>query len=196
MGTPDHFDQIASDAATFSFKKLDDETSYLRLGSFSRMSKNVSESRVLYKELKGNINSKNLIVDLRNNGGGADKVAKPWRKLIRKFAKKNQVFVLLNKNSASNAEITAEYLSKLDNVTLLGRDSWGACSYGSNYGNAAVSESGLFYFMKTDMDYSYLLDHEEKGISVDIELDLERDWIAQTQEFIKSKFRTNDLVSR
>ena len=196
LGTPDHFDQIASDAATFSFKKLDSETSYLRLGSFSRMSDNVSESRALYNEVKGKISGKNLIVDLRNNSGGADKVAKPWRKLIRKFAKKNQVFVLLNKNSASNAEITADYLTKFDNVTLLGRDSWGACAYGSNYGNAAVSESGLFYFMKTDMDYSYLIDHEEKGISVDIPLDLERDWIAQTQEFIKSMGRAGNLVSR
>ncbi|ARN77307.1 hypothetical protein BST97_04535 [Nonlabens spongiae] len=196
LETPDHFDQVGSDAATFSYEKLDSETGYLRLGSFSRMSDNVSESRALYDEVKGKIDSENLIVDLRNNIGGADKVAKPWKKLIRKFAKKNQVFVLLNKNSASNAEITADYLTKFDNVTLLGRDSWGACAYGSNYGNAAVSASGLFYFMKTDMDYSYLLEYEERGISVDIELDLKRDWITQTQEFIKSKSRNYDLVAQ
>ncbi len=196
LGTPDHFDQIASDAATFSFEKLDNETSYLRLGSFSRMSDNVSESRAVYNEVKDKISSKNLIVDLRNNGGGADKVSKPWRKLIRKFAKKKQVYVLLNKNSASNAEITAEYLTKFENVTLLGRNSWGACAYGSNYGNAAVSESGLFHFMITDMDYSYLLEHEEKGISVDIELDLERDWIAQTREYINSMGQPGNLVSQ
>ena len=160
------------------------------------MSDNVSESRELYNEVKGKTDSKNLIVDLRNNSGGADKVAKPWRRLVRKFAKRNKVFVLLNKNSASNAEITAHDLSKSDNVTILRRDSWGACAYGSNYGNAAVSQSGLFYFMKTDMDYSHLLEHEEKGVSVDIELDLKRDWITQTQEFIKSKSGTDDLVAR
>jgi hypothetical protein len=184
---PKHYDIISREAPRFEYKSLTPEIEYLRVGSFSRMSDNVAASKALLNEVKNKLNGSNLILDLRNNGGGADKVSKPYRKLVKKFARKGKVYILVNKYSGSNAEITTEHLSKHKNVTVVGMATRGALSYGTNYGSVATSPSGFMMFTMTDMDYSYLLDYEEVGFPVDIELDLERDWITQVKELIAAE---------
>ncbi len=181
---PTQYDEIAGDAPSFEYKKLNAQTDYIRVGSFSRMSKNVKQSKELLSRIKGNLKGTNLIIDLRDNGGGADKVSKPYRKLAKKFARRGKVYILVNKYSGSNAEITTEFLSRRDNATVLGHDTTGALAYGSNYGTMITSPSGQFMFTKTDMDLSHLLPYEEKGFPVDIQLDLDREWLPQVMEII------------
>jgi hypothetical protein len=192
-GVPAHFDEISKDVPTFEYRYLDDKVDYIRLGSFSRMTSNWKESKAFVKSLEDTLNGEHLIIDLRNNTGGADKVSKPYWKLAKKYARKGRrVYVLVNNYTASNAEITAQIIKRNENVLLLGRNTNGACSYGSNYGNTSVSPSGIFFNTITDMDYSYLLPYEEVGIPVDITLDLEREWVTQVLEIINNN---NGLVN-
>ncbi|MEZ4858345.1 MAG: S41 family peptidase [Flavobacteriaceae bacterium] len=123
---------------------------------------------------------KNLILDLRNNSGGGDKVSKPFQKFIEKEFKEGKIYILVNIKTASNAEITTQRMRFSKNVKVLGHSSSGILSYGSNYGNRVVLPSGNYYYKVTDMNFSEFLAYEGVGIPVDIELNLNEDWIDQT----------------
>ena len=65
----------------FEFKQLDDKTTYLRIPSFD-----VSEAKLIDSLVKANLkkikNSPNLIIDIRENGGGGDRSYQPLLPLI------------------------------------------------------------------------------------------------------------------
>lgn len=182
---PTHYDEIADDAPVFEYKNLNNEIDYIRLGSFSRMTTNWNKSKDFAKSLKNKLNGKNLIIDLRNNSGGADKVSKVYWKIAKKYAKNGTVYVLVNNYTTSNAEITTQMIARNKNVIIVGRNTNGVCSYGSNYGNVITSPSDRFFNVSTDMDYSHLLEFEEVGIPVDVQLDLKKEWIPQVVGLIE-----------
>lgn len=133
------------------------------------------------------IKCKNMILDLRNNGGGSDRIAKPLRKALKKYARGNKIYVLINGLSGSNAEQTAVYVSNSKNVTLLGDNSMGVIAYGLNYGESISSESGKFYFYLTDMNHGKYLKYESVGVPVDVKLSANSNWIEQTLDMIEGK---------
>lgn len=184
---PKHYDEIPSEAKTFEYKRLENSIDYLRLGSFSRYTSNWNKSKQLLDEIENKLNGDFLIVDLRNNSGGADKVSKPYWKIVKKYAKKKPVYVLINNYTTSNAEITADMMGRNKNVTIVGRNSNGVCSYGNNYGRSEELPSGRYFFTLTDMNYDYLLKYEEVGLPVDTPLDLHQPWIDQIVQIAKSK---------
>ena len=178
---------LPKNTARFALKHLDNGVQYLRLKSFqvnsavSRESGNFSDS--VKSLLKGNY----LILDLRNNEGGAAKATRSYFSMIRKFSKTGHVYILINNGTLSQAEKFTLQLKKMKHVTTVGQTSKGMLSYGNNAGTRKQLPSGKFQLYITDMKGpAKLLFYEDRGIQPDIILDAGRDWIAQVLELIKA----------
>lgn len=172
-------------APTYDFKKLDDQISYLKLGSFATTTDNIALSDKFYAQL-GPINGQHLIVDLRNNGGGGFKTSKKFLDLIKKF--KGKVHLLVNALTVSNAEQFTIDLMDLPNVTLYGENTRGTICYGNNMDTTIDLPSKRFSFYITDMKgRKQDLPYESIGIKPDVQLDaFSKDWITQVVEKIKT----------
>lgn len=171
----------------FAHKKLQKGISYIKLGSFGTGSKNRKEASTYLKELEKSSWEQHVIVDLRNNAGGGNKVSKPFQKFIEKQFKQGTIYVLININTGSNAEITSQRMRKAKNVFIVGQPSAGILAYGSNYGNKITLPSGKYEYKFTDMDVSKNIAFEGKGIPVDIALNFEENWIDQVIKLIENK---------
>lgn len=168
----------------YTLHTLENDVQYIWLNSFSRFG-NVEKRDALVKQIEEELDAKSLIVDLRNNGGGASKISVPILRAIKKSGAK--VYVLTNYSSGSNAEQTTIRFRNIKSTVHLGERTYGAVAYGHNYGNTFTSPSGLFYFAPTDMKFNHFLKYEEVGVEPHIELDPNRDWIEQTLELIQTK---------
>ena len=130
------------------YNMLDDETAYIVLSTFTeRASANVADA---FNELQENYHPKQLILDLRNNGGGLlteavnlcnlfipaglevvytrNKIAK-WDRSFKTLNKPIDLdiplVILINERSASASEIVAGAIQDFDRGLLLGRNSFG-----------------------------------------------------------------------
>jgi carboxyl-terminal processing protease len=125
---------------------LDNETGYIKLSRFSATS--IEEFKTAMIELQKN-NLKNLVLDLRNNGGGYLKAATdlaeqflPANRLLvytegvnspkREYKstgnglfEKGKLVVLINEGSASASEIVSGALQDWDRGIIIGRRSFG-----------------------------------------------------------------------
>ena len=179
---------LPRDASKFAFKNINSTTQYLRIRSFQLNRATVLESGHFYDSIKNALTAPNLILDLRNNEGGSKKASKNYYKLVKKYSKRGQVYVLLNNGTLSRAEIFTLQLNKLKNVTTLGQTTKGMLTYGSNYGKREKLPSGKFEVYPTDMKGSAnLLQYEDKGIDPDIFLNSNSDWIDQVVSIMKNK---------
>ncbi|MNK10153.1 Peptidase family S41 [compost metagenome] len=171
----------------FEYKILNDKIGYLRLSSFSSSTENIKKSEVFYQKISDTLETVNLIVDVRNNGGGGFKTSQKFINLLKKY--KGNIFVLQNSATVSNAEQFILELKPLKKVTTLGEQTRGTITFGSNYGTKIVLPSGRFTFYPTDMKGTNRdLAYESKGINPDITLDVfKSDWIEQTLEYINKK---------
>ena len=97
------------------------------------------------------------------------------------------IYVITNFYTGSNAEMTTVRLKEKFDAIQLGQRTYGAISYGSNYGKTYHSPSGLFSFYPTDMRQKQFIDYEEVGVEPDVQLTQEKDWIEQTLEFIEGQ---------
>ncbi len=125
---------------------LDRETGYIKIEQFSVTTD--SEFRRAAKELLGK-GMKNLVLDLRNNGGGVLSAAaniadefleankmivsirgehtppEAYRATSKGMLKQTKAIVLINSNSASASEILAGALQDNDRAVIMGRRSFG-----------------------------------------------------------------------
>ena len=169
--------------SNLEFKQLTNNVQYLYFKNFSSFSaKNRKAFKVFYEEVKNKLTAKNIIVDLRNNGGGNKKLSDPFLKLLRG----KNVFIITNSYTVSNAEQFTVKLKKIKNAIHLGQVTMGAISYGMNYGYDYSTPSGFFRILPTDMDFHKFIKYEGKGVTPDIALLFDRDWIEQTLEVIKN----------
>ncbi len=137
---------IETDGKMTSFKKLDDNTGILTLTAFSS-----SSGKAVKDELGRMRDCKNLIIDLRDNGGGVLKYANRiseyflpagntisiynYRSKLFSSAPKSKnktplhpdkIYILQNNMTASAAEVFINALREnLDNVTVIGGYSYG-----------------------------------------------------------------------
>ncbi|WP_299681430.1 S41 family peptidase [uncultured Dokdonia sp.] len=181
---PNHA-EAPSENGDWEFKQLTNDTQYLYFGSFSNRKSNVEAFKKFYAEHKDNINAPNVIVDLRNNGGGNSKYSDPFVKILKKSGAK--VYVITNYFTGSNGEQFTLKLKKLNNTVHLGQRTNGIIAYGMNYGTSYDSPTGNFSFTPTDMNFHKFIQYEMVGIQPEIKLDFSRDWIAQTQEIIEGQ---------
>jgi hypothetical protein len=169
---------------SYQLSNLTDDIQYVWLNSFSRVTK-PQERDALIAQIQSDLTAKNLIIDLRNNGGGADKISLPILKELKK--NKVNIYVITNFFTGSNAEMTTVRLKDGFDAIQLGQRTNGAISYGSNYGKSYDSPSGLFNFYPTDMRQREFIAYEEVGVQPDIQLNHESDWLEQTIAYIQSE---------
>ncbi len=178
----------AETTENYTLKQVAGNVQYVWLHDFGRSQENADKRDALIAQMNTGLNAENLIVDVRNNGGGASKISWPIVKRIRKYAQRGgKVYVLTNAISGSNAEQTTIRLVKLADATHLGQNSYGAVAYGRNYGTRLTSPSGLFQFLPTDMKFNQYLPYEEVGVTPEIELSPDSDWVQQTIEIINAQ---------
>ena len=90
--------------------------------------------------MKTKLTAKNVIVDLRSNGGGNSKLSDPFLKLL----KKKNVYIITNCFAGSNGEQFTLKLKALKNAKHLGQTTSGIIAYGMNYGYNYNTPSSTF----------------------------------------------------
>ncbi|MBS1592597.1 MAG: hypothetical protein JST07_10885 [Bacteroidetes bacterium] len=172
----------------FHFKNISSDIQYLHIKHFSADRVAMRQSQSFYDSIKSLVTAPNLILDLRNNDGGANKVSKKFFNLIRGYVKSGQVYVLVNNGTLSQGEIFTLQLRQLRNVKVLGQTTKGMLVYGSNYGKTEKLSSQAFEVYVTDMKGDKrLVPYENYGITPDMILSDDKDWIDQTIELIRRK---------
>ncbi|PMD93777.1 hypothetical protein BWI97_17705 [Siphonobacter sp. BAB-5405] len=181
--TPDY---VNYSGKVFELKALSDQVQYLHLGSFSTSPQELLKSAAFYDRIKDSLHAPQLIVDLRNNGGGGFKASRKFLHLLQRYTRRGTVYALVNHRTFSNAEQFALELRKLKRVTLLGSTTNGTLTYGNNYGKRMALPSGKYTLYPTDMkDSGHYQRYEEVGVAPDILLDYNRDWKEQTLNYIR-----------
>ena len=166
-------------------EELSNGITYLKIGSFNSWNPTLTNAVKFYKSLEGSLNKRNLIIDLRNNGGGGDRNSNILYKLVRDYAKKNKVYVLINHRTVSNAEQFASKLSMLENCQLFGKRTNGTLAYEIKDSNYTLPCNN-FIAVLTSKKHSKYLEFESKGIKPKFELDVETNWIEQLKTYIEN----------
>lgn len=182
------FTNLPKNIVDFGFKNIETGIQYLHIKHFSADRVKMQKSKEFYDSIKNLLTEPNLILDLRNNDGGANKVSKKFLTLIKQYTKNGQVYVLINNGTLSQGEIFTLQLKQLQNVKTLGQTTKGMLTYGSNYGKRVKLPSQSFEVYITDMKgkgAKKLLPYENIGIIPDIILTDTKDWIAQTIDIIR-----------
>lgn len=169
----------------YELSSINEEVQYFWLDGMGRYEKE-EQRDALIAQINDDLTAPNLIVDLRDNGGGASKISIP---ILRALKKKpgTKIYVLTNFYSGSNAEQTTVRIKKIKGTVHLGQRTNGTIAYGRNYGHAYTSPSGLFTVSPTDMKFNHFLKYEEVGVTPDILLDNESDWVEQTLNIINAQ---------
>ena len=168
----------------YQFEGLDSEVSYIKVGSFSGFNPTLSKAEAFYETLKNKQLGDHLIVDLRNNYGGGDRNSKLLYKILRRYAKRHHLYILINQNTASNAEQFALKMRALDNVMVLGDYSKGILTYELE-GKSHKLPSGYFKLSLSSKAHKKYLPYEGIGVTPDVFLEYSADWIEQTRAYIK-----------
>lgn len=167
----------------FVFRNLGNNTCYIKLGSFNASNDGIKEAKAFYEQIKDSIHGHNLMVDLRNNGGGGDKSSKQFYELFKKH--RQPITVLMNFYTVSNAEQFIVKLRKSNpKVILYGDNTRGMITYGRNYAEDKETPSGKFRICFSDLKdhWRSYLSYEGTGVKPDVYLSNERDWLEQLEK--------------
>jgi hypothetical protein len=174
-------------AAAFSFISLNIQVQYLRLGNFSNHRDAVKVSQTFIERIKDSLTAPNLIVDMRNNTGGAGAVSDRFLKLITQYLKTGKVYILQNNGTMSRGEIFILQLKKKDKVRTFGQTTRGILAYGSNSGKIEKLPSGKMQVYITDMkDPNNRVAYENIGVTPDVWFKDDGDWIEKVSALINT----------
>lgn len=185
QGLTDHA-QLPAGMPDFQFKDLETGIQYLQLRHFSADPSDMQRSKAFLDSIKRLLTAPDLILDLRNNQGGAKKVSKGYLRLLREYVKKGRVHVLTNNATMSQGEIFLLQLMRLPQVRSLGQTTNGTLMYGNNYGRREKLPSQAFEVYITDLrSRKRLMRYEVFGVDPDSLLGVDRDWIEQAIALIR-----------
>ncbi len=170
---------------TYYRESISDEITYLKIGSFDAWYPTLSDAERFYETLKGNLNKKYLILDLRNNRGGGDRNSDILFKILKRYAKQKYIYLLINHRTISNAEQFAHKLSQLKNVRLFGMRTNGTLAYEVK-DELYTLPCGNFRAVLSSKKHTKYLEFESKGIVPDITFDQETDWVEQLIDYIEN----------
>lgn len=207
LNAVDHVN-IPRTVPAFSCKVIAPGVQYIRLGSFSASPNNMKASQAFYDSIKKSLTAPHLLIDLRDNTGGAEKVSRPYLKMLQQYAQKGKLYVLINNGTMSQGEIFTLQLKKWGEekaailkstdrqatgkdtspVKIYGQTTKGTITYGVNADGITRLHSGRYGVVLTDMrDNGSYLRYENVGVEPDVLLDDKTDWIQQVINSIESK---------
>lgn len=172
--------------STYVRREISAETTYLKVGSFNSWYPTLSDAESFYKSLEGTLNKKNLILDLRDNGGGGNRNSNILWDLLEEYLIENNIYVITNNRTASNAEQFAFKLKQFENCKTYGHRSNGTAAYelvNANYNLPC----GNFIAVLTSKKHKEFLGIESVGLKPDVQLTMDSDWIAQLKTIIENK---------
>lgn len=168
----------------FSYKTINSTFDYIGIKTLSRTRKLMKQAGEFYDTRLPRLQKENLIIDLRNNGGGAVLQAKPLLKFLKKNTDIHTIYVMINFKTGSAAELTALKLAQDKRSILVGENSSGMLSYG--YGNKSYSGttdcSDYKFSFTTKRKNQEFHQYEYVGITPDLYLNNNSDWIEQLIE--------------
>lgn len=171
----------------YLFKALSSEVDYIKVGSFSSNYPRLGEAEDFYASLQGQLSKPHLILDLRDNGGGGDRNSDILWKLLKRYAKKNHIYVITNASTGSNAEQFVLKLKRLKNVISFGDRTRGALAYEVKPNDYhSLPSSGLTVVLPSKLNQKYY-EYETQGVIPDHILDDHQGWIASILAFIDKK---------
>ncbi|MEO1051933.1 MAG: hypothetical protein AAFX87_14980 [Bacteroidota bacterium] len=164
---------------------------YLYLSSFRGSNENFKILDSLYTfslPLLGK--AKDIIIDVRDNGGGGERTYNRLIKSLESMAKRPKIHVMINRFTGSAAEHFTLEMKRLG-ATVYGENSLGAINYRyPNKGNKEPASTPCFkyrLFMTTAHNRKQYrnLTLERDGITPDLTLKESEDWIEQLVRIIK-----------
>src|SRR5690606_7233433 len=101
------------------FQSLDNFTAYIKIPSFNyRLWKELDK---FYDSITPILKSKNkIILDIRNNGGGGERMYNQLIKIMKSSSKRAKVGIIFNNNCASACEEVALILTNIDGIKTFG----------------------------------------------------------------------------
>lgn len=171
----------------FTYQSINPDFDYIGIKTLSRTNTLIEEANDFYGNTLNKLTKENLIIDLRNNGGGSINQAKPLIKSLKRNKDIQKIYVLINFKTASSAELSALALKEDKRIILVGENSKGMVEYG--YGNKSFSTktdcAEFKVVLSTKHEDSKLGKYEYVGIRPDIELNNKSDWVEQTIKLSK-----------
>jgi hypothetical protein len=182
---PERKKYMYTEQEVFSFKDINENIQYIRMYGFVNLSQQGKDkSDEFLKEIDSRLTKQNLIVDVRHQTGVSNEVTGRYLRVLSKYAKHNKVYVIVNYHTRGVMEQFLIKLKKEKNVVLLGENTRGVLSYRRKLGKTYNLPSEKYKFTVIDVDNSEYLDYEEVGITPDVVLDPDKDWLQQVIEYI------------
>ena len=173
----------------FSFENLNPTTNYISIKTLKRTKELIQEADRFRKKVLNKLDDKDLIIDLRNNGGGSTEQIKPLIKVIKKNKSIGKIYVIVNFKTGSAAELGAYLLDKDSRTIIVGENTRGQLTYG--WGNSSISGylncQEIQYNLSTKTTNIKLLQFENIGLSPEIKLTNQSNWIDQIIELKDKK---------
>lgn len=168
-----------------SLQVLDNETHYVRLPTFYKTY--WREIDAFYDSIIPILPERTqLIIDLRNNTGGGER---QYNQLL-KFLKKNhsnpqEIALIYNRYCASACEQFIMKMKKSKKVKTYGENSYGAFAYGAVM--QSFTPNCLLQFRMPSKKFNKYLEYEYYGITPDVKLEVNNDWVKAVQLIMDSK---------
>lgn len=165
----------------FSYKSINSSFDYIAIKTFKRTNTLIKKANNFYAKTLHKLTKRNLIIDLRNNGGGSTNQARQLLKFLKRSKTIQKIYVLVNFKTASAAELVLLQLKKDKRTVLVGENSRGMLKYG--YGNKAffttTNCANFKVTLSTKITNKSLEKYEYIGIKPDYYLNNNTSWIEQ-----------------
>lgn len=165
----------------FTYKTINSSFDYFGIKTLNRTNSLIEEMDKFFNQNLGNLTKPNLIIDLRNNGGGSTKQAEKLLESLKNNENIIHIYIIINFKTASAAELVTLKLKEDKRTIIVGENSKGMIEYG--YGNKSYSSTSSCSEFKIDLSTEQtnknLSIYECIGIKPDYSLNNESDWIEQ-----------------
>tara|TARA_R110002050_G_scaffold141251_2_gene266339 strand:+ start:42728 stop:43990 length:1263 start_codon:yes stop_codon:yes gene_type:complete len=169
--------------STYVRKEISSDITYLKIGSFNSWYPTLSDAEKFYKSLEGTLTKKNLIIDLRDNGGGGNRNSNILLKIVEQYMEQHRVWVIINQRTGSNAEQFTHKLSQFENCQTFGNRTNGTVAYelvDANY-NLPCEK---FIAVLTSKKHPEFLEIESIGITPQVTFNMDSDWLNQLVSYL------------